>query len=84
MLGFGNRIEEGTRFYERHPHWSKMGKMVADVRGAVDALSNLDFIDGRKIFVAGYSLGATVGLYATSRMNGLPALYLLPDLRQCA
>ncbi len=66
MLGFGNRIEEGTRFYERHPHWSKMGKMVADVRGAVDALSNLDFIDGRKIFVAGYSLGATVGLYATS------------------
>lgn len=66
MLGFGNRIEEGTQFYNRYPHWSKMGKMVADVRGAVDALSNFTFVDNTKIFVAGYSLGATVGLYATS------------------
>lgn len=62
MTGFGNRIGEGTRFYDRYPHWSKMGKMVVDVRGAVDALTNLDFIDSTKIFVAGYSLGATVGL----------------------
>ncbi len=66
MLGFANRIEEGTRFYERYPHWSKMGKMVADVRGAVDAMANLDFIDSTKIFVSGYSLGATVGLYAAA------------------
>ncbi|MEX2231957.1 MAG: alpha/beta fold hydrolase [Cyclobacteriaceae bacterium] len=74
MLGFGNRIEEGTRFYNRYPHWSKMGKMVVDVRGAVDALSNLDFVDDTKIYVAGYSLGATVGLYATAldeRIAGL-------------
>ena len=34
MLGFGNRIEEGTRFYNRYPHWSKMGKMVVDVQGS--------------------------------------------------
>lgn len=66
MLGFGNRIEEGTRFYYRYPHWSKMGKMVTDVKGAVDALSNLDFTDSSKIYVAGYSLGATVGLYAAA------------------
>lgn len=66
MLGFGNRIEEGTRFYQRYPHWSKMGKMVTDVKGAVDALSNLDFTDNSKIYVAGYSLGATVGLYAAA------------------
>lgn len=66
MIGFGNRIEEGTRFYDRYPHWSKMGKMVTDVRGAVDALANLDFIDSSMIFVAGYSLGANVGLYAAS------------------
>ncbi len=66
MIGFGNRIEEGTRFYNRYPHWSKMGKMVVDVRGAVDALANLGFIDSSKIFVAGYSLGATVGLYAAA------------------
>lgn len=66
MLGFGNRIEEGTRFYDRYPHWSKMGKMVVDVKGAVEALTNLEFIDSTKIFVAGYSLGATVGLYSAA------------------
>jgi pimeloyl-ACP methyl ester carboxylesterase len=66
MLGFGNRIEEGTRFYQRYPHWSKMGKMVADVKGAVDALTNLDFVNSDHIIVAGYSLGATVGLYSAA------------------
>ena len=57
MLGFGNRIEEGTRFYDRYPHWSKLGKMVVDVKAAVEALTNFDFIDRGHIFVAGYSLG---------------------------
>lgn len=74
MIGFGNRIEEGTRFYDRYPNWSKMGKMVAEVKGAVDALSHLDFVDSSKIVVAGYSMGATVGLYATAldeRIAGL-------------
>lgn len=66
MIGFGNRIDDGTRFYNRYPHWSKLGKMVVDVRGAVDALTNFDFIDSSKIFVAGYSIGATVGLYAAA------------------
>ena len=66
MLGAGNRVDEGSRFYARYPHWSKMGKMVADVRGAVDALSHLDFVDRTKIFSVGYSLGATVGLYAAA------------------
>jgi pimeloyl-ACP methyl ester carboxylesterase len=66
MIGFGNRIEEGTRFYDRYPHWSKLGKMVVDVRGAVDALENLDFVDGKKIYVAGYSVGALVGLYSAA------------------
>jgi dienelactone hydrolase len=66
MLGFGNRIEEGTRFYNRYPHWSKMGKMVTDVKAAVEAMENLEFIDHDRIVVAGYSLGATVGLYAAA------------------
>ncbi|MDD4225669.1 MAG: dienelactone hydrolase family protein [Mariniphaga sp.] len=66
MLGFANRIEEGTRFYNRYPNWSKMGKMVTDAKGAVDAMQNLDFIDKNKIIVAGYSLGATVGLYTAA------------------
>lgn len=66
MLGFGNRIEEGTRFYDRYPHWSKMGKLVADARAAVDMLQNLEGIDADRVYVAGYSLGATVGLYTAA------------------
>jgi cephalosporin-C deacetylase-like acetyl esterase len=84
MLGFGNRIEEGTRFYHRYPHWSKMGKMVVDVKGAVEALSNLDFIDSTKIYVAGYSLGATVGLYAAAmdeRITGVVSVAGFTPLR---
>src|SRR5690606_26978980 len=28
MYGFGTRIEEASNFYNRYPHWSKMGKMI--------------------------------------------------------
>ncbi|WP_018616917.1 alpha/beta fold hydrolase [Segetibacter koreensis] len=66
IIGFGNRIEEGTNFYDRYPHWSKMGKSVADLKGAVDALTHLDFVDSAKVYVAGYSLGAIVGLYTAA------------------
>ncbi len=66
MIGFGNRNEEGTRFYERYPHWSKMGKSVADLKGAIDALTHYNLIDSSKIFVVGYSYGATVALFGAA------------------
>ena len=66
LIGYGARIEEGTYFYERYPHWSKLGKMVTDTRAAVEALESLDFIDNDKIFVTGYSLGGTVGLFTAA------------------
>lgn len=66
MIGFGTRLEEGNLFYQRYPHWSKMGNMVADLQSAVTALANLNFIDSTKINIVGYSLGATVGLYTAS------------------
>lgn len=66
QLGFGTRIVEGEHFYERHPEWSKMGKMVADTLAAVETLSTLEFIDSDRIAVLGYSLGAAVGLYAAA------------------
>src|SRR5690606_29012591 len=66
MMGFGNRMEEATHFYDRYPRWSKMGKLVADLEGAVDAMNNLDFVDSTKVLVAGYSLGATVALYTAA------------------
>jgi dienelactone hydrolase len=67
QLGFGTRNEEEARlFYQRYPKWSKMGRMVADVRWAVDALIEDERIDLGKIFVAGYSVGATTGLYSAA------------------
>lgn len=66
MIGFGTRVMEGTRFYERYPRWSKMGRMIADVRSAVDALENFEIIDKRRIYVFGYTLGGTVGHYAAA------------------
>ena len=66
MIGFGTRLQEGNLFYQRYPHWSKMGNMVTDLESAITALSNLNFIDNTKINVVGYSLGATVGLFTAS------------------
>ena len=39
-----------------------MGKMVADTRGAIDAVSGLEMIDPSRIYLIGYALGAKVGL----------------------
>ena len=66
QIGFGTRIEEGTKFYQRYPHWSKLGKMVADTKSAVDMLGNLDIIDANRIYAGGYSLGGTVALYTAA------------------
>jgi len=66
MIGFGARIPEVQRFYERFPRWSLMGKMVDDVRTAVDMLSSNDRIDSHRIYVMGYSLGGTVGLLSAA------------------
>ena len=85
MLGFGNRLEEAFHFYDRYPTWSKMGKMVADVESAVDAISNLDFVDGSKIFIAGYSLGGMVGILSTAmdaRVAGVVSVAGFTPMRQ--
>lgn len=66
MFGFGTRIEEATNFYERFPSWSKMGKMINDVRGCVDAMEKLDYIDSKNIFLLGNTIGGSVGLMASA------------------
>ncbi|HEX8039435.1 MAG TPA: dienelactone hydrolase family protein [Chryseosolibacter sp.] len=73
LIGYGTRIEEGTLFYERYPHWSKLGKMVTDTRAAIDALESLDFIDRSKIFLSGYALGGTVSLFTSALDNRVAA-----------
>ncbi|MEX0928970.1 MAG: acyl-CoA thioester hydrolase/BAAT C-terminal domain-containing protein [Balneolales bacterium] len=66
QIGFGTRIEEGELFYQRFPNWSKMGRMVADVRWAVDELESIDFLDNEKMLVGGFALGGKVGLYSAA------------------
>lgn len=84
MIGFGSRQQEGLHFYDRFPHWSLMGKMVEDVKGAVDALTHMEGIDKNKIFITGYSLGGTVGLYAASlddRIAGIACISGFTSMR---
>lgn len=66
LFGFGTRIEEAQNFYERYPQWSKMGKMITDVRYCVDALETFEFIDGRNIFLLGNTLGGKLALMAAA------------------
>lgn len=73
LIGYGTRIEEGTLFYERYPHWSKLGKMVVDTRAAIDALETLDFVDTDKIFISGYAVGGTVALFTAALDNRVAA-----------
>ncbi len=72
--GFGLRLLEGADFYEAHPTWSKLGRMVQDVRAAVDFIvddhgrskSDLPPIDKTQIHLLGFSLGGNVALHAAA------------------
>ncbi|HRP55484.1 alpha/beta fold hydrolase [Agriterribacter sp.] len=67
MAGFGTRVDEALHFYDRYPRWSLLGKMVSDTRDVInDAYTRMPFIDTGKIYVAGYSLGGTVALFAAA------------------
>lgn len=85
QIGFGTRaFEESRLFYHRFPHWSKMGRMVADVRWAVDALEEHPFINPQQIYVAGYALGGNVALYSTAldhRIAGMVSVCGFSPLR---
>src|SRR5262249_32649212 len=75
--GFGSRMSETGPFYDRYPHWSQMGRMVEDTRAAIDALEKDNMVDPQRIYLFGYSMGATVGLYAAaldSRVKGVVAI----------
>lgn len=84
QAGFGSRISEVGPFGERYPHWSQMGKMVEDVRSAIDALGRDSQVDADHIYVFGYSIGGTVGLYAATlddRIKGVVSIAGLTPMR---
>lgn len=85
MVGFGSRVEEALHFYDRYPHWSMMGKMVADTRSIINDICNrMPFIDSTNIFLTGYSLGGTVALFTAAldtRVKGAAVLSAFSSLR---
>ena len=80
MIGHGSRLEEVFRFHQRYPDWTILGKMVHDVRQAVDALHELHsnpmegddpqvhtgLIDPDHIYLFGYGMGGRVALHAAA------------------
>ena len=64
--GFGERMDETKPFYDRYPHWSRLGRMVEDVTQAVTALQQDDMVDPNRIYLFGYSLGGAVALHAAA------------------
>ena len=66
QIGFGTRVEHARAFYRRYPHWSLLGKMVADTRAAVDAMAELEAVDASRIYLAGYALGGKVALFTAA------------------
>ena len=84
QIGFGTRILQAQHFYERYPRWSLLGKMVADTRAAIDAVSAIGELDASRIYLAGYSLGGKVALFTAAldqRVAGVIAASAFTPLR---
>lgn len=70
-LCFGERHDapsghygDAIPFYRKHPRWSLLGKMVWDLRRAIDYLQTLDFVDSSRIGSIGHSHGGYTTLFA--------------------
>jgi dienelactone hydrolase len=84
QIGFGTRVRDARYFYQRYPKWSLLGKMVADTRAALEAVSALDAVDGSRIYLVGYALGGKVGLVTAAldeRVKGVAAVCGVDPLR---
>lgn len=84
QIGFGSRVLDAGRFYQRYPRWSLMGKMVADTRAALEALVALETVDPDRIYLLGFALGAKVGLVTAAlddRVRGVAAICGVDPLR---
>ena len=84
QIGYGTRVHQATRFYERYPQWSLLGKMVDDTSAAVEALAAIEDLDASKIWLAGYSLGGKVALWTAAldeRVAGVIASSAFTPLR---
>lgn len=93
QCGFGLRLLEGRDFYKQSPRWSRLGRMVHDVRSAVDFVvegsgevkGDRPPMDSTRIYALGYSLGGTLALYAGAldeRLGGVASFSGFTPLRK--
>ena len=81
QIGFGTRVLDAQRFYERYPRWSLMGKMVADTRAAIDAAAAMENLDAGRIFLSGYDLGGKVALFTAALDDRVRGLAMISGVR---
>lgn len=69
-LCFGSRHDpsrghygDAIPFYQKHPHWALLGKMVWDISRAIDYLETLDFVDSARVGSVGHSHGGITTLF---------------------
>lgn len=77
QTGHGSRTGEFATFYERFPHWSRLGRMIADTRAVMDALQKEDIVDTNRIYLYGYSMGGIVAMHTAaldSRVKGVVSI----------
>jgi dienelactone hydrolase len=66
QTGHGSRTDEFATFFDRFPHWSRMGRMVFDTSAAIDALQKEGMVDANRVYLYGYSMGGTVAVYTAA------------------
>jgi len=82
QFGFGDHLSNAFDFYDRHPHWSRMGRAIYDMRKVLDFLNNGEGVtdssipatDPSQIYVLGFAFGGMVGLYSSAldeRISGV-------------
>ena len=82
QCGFGLRLLEGRDFYDHHPTWSRLGRMIHDARAAVDFVGAkqgrsqrpLPAIDSKRVALLGYSIGGLVALHAAALDDRITAV----------
>ncbi len=77
QTGHGSRTDEFKTFFDRFPHWSRLGRMVADTRAVIDALQKEGMVDPGRIYLYGYSMGGIVALHTAAlvpRVKGVVSI----------
>lgn len=79
-LCFGERHDparghygDAIPFYQKHPDWSLLSKMIWDMSRGIDYLETLDFVDASRIGCVGHSHGGITTLFGMALEDRIKA-----------